>query len=89
VAAAKGQATGNELRWHPCMVSDEVPMGHPGRSVLPNRSIRYFGTFSNSVPEKVGTVRFLEKLGTEIFRFPYFGSVPVNTKSTEQHVISG
>ena len=44
----------------------------PGRSVLPNRSVRYFGTLSNSVPEEVSIVRFLEKLGTELLQFRYF-----------------
>ena len=44
----------------------------PGRSVLPNRSVRYFGTLSNSVPEKAGTIRFLKKLGTEVLQFRYF-----------------
>jgi len=61
---------------------------HPGRSVLPNPSgisvlslIRYqrkpipFGSWKNLVPRYFG--------------FGIFGSVPVNTESIEQHVISG
>lgn len=42
---------------------------HPGRSVLPNRSVRFLGTHANSVLEYIGTDRFLEKLGTEAIRY--------------------
>jgi hypothetical protein len=47
-------------------------MDHSGRSVLPNRSVRYFGTGVNSVPDNIGTDRFQKKFGTEVIRFRYF-----------------
>jgi hypothetical protein len=46
--------------------------GHPGRSVLPNRSVRLLGSYANSVPRKISTDRFLKKLGTEQIRYRYF-----------------
>jgi hypothetical protein len=45
---------------------------HPGRSVLPNRSVRLLGSYANSVPRKISTDRFLKKLGTEQIRYRYF-----------------
>jgi hypothetical protein len=46
---------------------------HPGHSVLPNRSVRFLGTSSKSVPSKVSTDRFQENVGTEVLRFFRFG----------------
>jgi hypothetical protein len=48
------------------------PTAHSGRSVLPNRSVRYFGTGVNSVPDEIGTDRFQKIFGTEVIRFRYF-----------------
>jgi hypothetical protein len=42
---------------------------HPGRLVILNRSVRFFGTHSNSVHHKRGIDRFQKNLGTEGLRF--------------------
>jgi hypothetical protein len=44
-------------------------MGHPGRSVNRNRSVRFFGYSVNSVTSEPRTDWFLKELGTEAFRF--------------------
>jgi len=54
---------------YPTMSTSYQPSANSGHSVLPNRSVWYFGSYANSVLEKVGTVRFLEKLGTEEIRY--------------------
>jgi hypothetical protein len=41
--------------------------GHGGHSVLLNRTVRFLGTPPNSVPEELGTDRFLRRPGTEVF----------------------
>jgi len=58
-----------------------------GRSVNRNRSVRYFGYPTNSVPTKIGIDRFLRKCGTEKFRFRViwfgFGSYLRNRKNSK------
>jgi len=45
---------------------------HPAHSVIPNRSVRFLGTHTNSVLKKTGTDRFLKKFGTELIRYRFF-----------------
>jgi len=52
--------------------SDLDDKTHSGRSVLPNRSVRFLGTSVNSVPEKIGTDRFHKKFGTDVIRYRFF-----------------
>jgi hypothetical protein len=52
--------------------TEGVPVAaHPGHSVLPNQSVRYFGSQRNSVPQKIGTDRFLSKISTEKIKFGF------------------
>jgi hypothetical protein len=49
------------------MVHERRLLPHGGHSVLPNRTVRFLGNPPNSVPEELGTDRFLRRPGTELF----------------------
>jgi hypothetical protein len=40
--------------------------GHPGHSVLPNRSVRFLGTLGKSVPRELGTDRYPKRMGRRL-----------------------
>jgi hypothetical protein len=54
-----------------------------GIRYLPNRSVRFFGSYVNSVPKKQVPIGSFKKRVPSNFGFGNFGSVSVLTENTE------